>query len=143
MPSPRGPDGVADLSGAILARPLFSQTERPAAAAIANGGPTLPKVRLTGIVIEPNRHLAIFAAPDGKPLVRSEGEMIDEWRLETIAPHEVALSGPGGTATIVPKFEPMQAGVAGAAFPVPTPGSRARSATPEPPRASPQRPTRQ
>ncbi len=99
---------IDELMATILGRPLFSVTRRPperantAAAAAAE----LPDVRLTGIVIEPSRRLAIFAVPDGKPLVRSEGETIKDWRLDSIALHKVSLSGPAGARTLEPKVDP-------------------------------------
>jgi hypothetical protein len=66
----------------------------------------LPNFRLTGIVVESERHLAIFAVPGGKPLARTEGETINEWRLESVSPKRVSLSGPSGTMTLEPKSDP-------------------------------------
>jgi hypothetical protein len=68
--------------------------------------PGLPNMRLTGIVIEPERHLAIFAVPGSKPLVRAEGETINELRVESIGPNQVSLSGPSGSTTLEPKSDP-------------------------------------
>ena len=100
-PGPR----VDDLLATILARPLFSPTRQPAARPGQPTGLDLGDVRLTGIVIEPERHLAIFAVPDAKPMVRSEGEMMNDWRLDRITPGEVVLSGPSGTRTLQPKID--------------------------------------
>jgi len=100
-PGPR----VGDLLATILARPLFSPTRQPAAHPDQPTGLDLGNVRLTGIVIEPGLHLAIFAVPDAKPIVRSEGEMMNEWRLDSITPEEVVLSGPAGTASLQPKID--------------------------------------
>ena len=92
-----------------LARPLFSSTRRPPQAA-ANDSATnsdLADMRLTGIVTEPDHHLAIFAVNGAtKPLRLSEGEAVSGWRIESITPHEVSLSGPGGTKTLEPKLDP-------------------------------------
>src|ERR1700686_2062233 len=99
-PGPR----VDDLLATILVRPLFSPTRQPAAHPDQPTGLDLGNVRLTGIVIEPGRHLAIFAVPDAKPMVRSEGEMMNEWRLDSITPEEVVLSGPAGTTSLQPKI---------------------------------------
>ena len=100
-PGPR----VGDLLATILARPLFSPTRQPAAHPDHPTGFDLGNVRLTGIVIEPGQHLAIFAVPDAKPMVRSEGEMMNEWRLDSISPEEVVLSGPAGTTSLQPKID--------------------------------------
>ena len=66
-PGPR----VDDLLATILTRPLFSPTRQPAARADQPAGRDLGDVRLTGIIIEAGHHLAIFAVPDAKPMVRS------------------------------------------------------------------------
>src|SRR5258707_8102203 len=73
QPRARGPH-VDTLLATILGRPLFSPTRRPAGSAgpAQSTGLDLAEVRLTGIVIEPQRHLAIFAVPGAKPMVRSE-----------------------------------------------------------------------
>jgi len=98
---------VDHLTATILARPLFSPTRRPAEAAPADrSGTPLSDIRLTGILITPDQHLAIFAPAGGKPLVRSEGEMISDWRIESIATDLVSLTGPTGAATLEPKADP-------------------------------------
>ena len=97
-----------ELLAMALARPLFSSTRRPPQSA-ANDGVTssdLADVRLTGIVTEPDHHVAIFAVNGAKPLRLSEGEAVSGWRIESITPHEVSLSGPGGTKTLEPKLDP-------------------------------------
>ena len=97
-----------ELLATILSRPLFSGTRRPPQTA-ANDGPSgadLGDTRLTGIVTEPGRHLAIFAVNGAKPLRLSEGEAVSGWRIESITPREVSLSGPGGTKTLEPKVDP-------------------------------------
>src|SRR6266478_5215132 len=88
-----------ELVAATLARPLFSATRRPAERAVPDrpADPELTNVRLTGIVIEPDRRTAIFAVQGAKPPVRSEGETVNGWRLDSIAPREVRLSGPAGS----------------------------------------------
>lgn len=90
-----------------LARPLFSATRRPPEAE-ADGHPdtSLNDLRLTGIVIMPNQHFAIFTGSDGKPVVRSEGEMINDWRIDGIAAQSVSLTGPTGATTLEPKADP-------------------------------------
>jgi hypothetical protein len=108
--SPR-PD---ELLATILARPLFSSTRRPAEGP-ANTAATsdLADTRLTGIVTEPGRHIAIFAVNGAKPLILSEGESVSGWRIENITPRDVSLSGPEGTKTLQPKVDPNLAPPAG------------------------------
>ncbi len=103
-PRAQGPR-VDDLLATILGRPLLSPTRQPATRPDQPTGLDLANVRLTGIVIEPGHHLAIFAVPDAKPMVRSEGEMMNEWRLDSVTPGEVVLSGPVGTATLQPRID--------------------------------------
>lgn len=96
------------LSATALARPLFSSTRRPAPRGNADGAADsgLDDTRLTGIVTEPGRRIAIFA-PAGAKLMRvTEGETVGGWRIENITPLEVSLSGPDGTRTLQPKFDP-------------------------------------
>jgi nicotinate-nucleotide--dimethylbenzimidazole phosphoribosyltransferase len=95
---------VDDLVATALAGPLFSPTRRPPETAPSgNADPGLPDVRLTGIVIEPDRRIAIFAVAGAKPLVLAEGETLKDWRLDSISAQEVSLSGPAGTRTLEPK----------------------------------------
>jgi hypothetical protein len=106
VPRAQGP-GVDELLTTILDRPLFSPTRQPAARK-STDQPTdldLTDVRLTGIVIEPGRHLAIFAVAGAKPIVRSEGETMNDWRVDSITPGEVVLSGPAGSMTLQPKID--------------------------------------
>ena len=133
-PGPR----VDDLLATILTRPLFSPTRQPAARPDQPAGRDLGDVRLTGIIIEAGHHLAIFAVPDAKPMVRSEGEMINDWRLDSIAPGEVVLSGPAGTTTLQPKIDTSLARRV-VAPPRPTP-SPPQVAAPGPPTAGPPKP---
>jgi hypothetical protein len=108
-PQPRVPaPGVEELVATAEARPLFNPSRRPTEKTSPTnaGEPELSDVRLTGIVMEADRHLAIFAIAGTKPLVRSEGESVKEWRLDSILPNEVSLSGPGGLKTLAPKTDP-------------------------------------
>jgi general secretion pathway protein N len=105
-PEPRG--RYDELLATILARPLFSSTRRPPPRGgndtTADSG--LSDTRLTGIVIEPGHRIAIFAPIGAKALVVGEGESVSGWRVEHIDPREVSLSGPSGTKTLQPKFDP-------------------------------------
>jgi hypothetical protein len=102
---------VNELLETALARPLFSSTRRPAQSAGADGAADtdLSDKRLAGIVTAPGHHIAIFAVNDAKPLTLTEGENVSGWRIETIGPIEVSLSGPGGYKTLRPKPDPTLA----------------------------------
>ncbi len=112
---------LEELLATVLGRPLFSSSRRPPEVAANDGGgtPDLADTRLTGIVTEPGHSFAIFAVNGAKPLKLTEGEDVNGWRIESITPREVALSGPGGATTLAPKFDPNLAvppsGPAGAA----------------------------
>lgn len=149
-PRAQGPR-IDDLLATILGRPLFSATRQPAGRA-APDQPTdldLAEVRLTGIVMDPDRHIAIFAISGAKPMVRSEGETMKDWRLDSISPGEVVLTGPAGTRTLQPKTDTSLARRApqpppAAARPAPNPaaaqaGGPAAGARPVP-GAAPQKP---
>jgi hypothetical protein len=104
-PRAQGPQ-VDELVATILGHPLFSPTRQPAARSDQAADFDLSDMRLTGIVIEPGRHLAIFAVAGAKPVVRSEGETMSDWRVESITPGEVVLTGPTGRMTLQPKVDP-------------------------------------
>lgn len=128
-----------ELLATVLARPLFSSTRRPpqTASTEAATDSDLAGTRLTGIVTEPGRRIAVFAVNGAKPLRLGEGEDVSGWRIESITPREVSLSGPSGTKTLQPKFDPSLAPPPGqpppvnprARFPAP-PGAPAAAARP-------------
>jgi len=99
---------IDELLATALARPLFNSTRRPPQTAANDGvgGADLADTRLTGIVTEPSRHIAIFAVTGARPLRLTEGEAVSGWRIESITPREVSLSGPGGSKTLEPKVDP-------------------------------------
>ena len=130
------------LVATALARPLFSATRRPPEnQQDAHQDASLSDLRLTGILIMPDQHFAIFAKADGKPLVRSEGEMISDWRIDNISDQSIFLTGPSGTTTLEPKADPnlvrLQAAAQQAA-PAPAP---AANSPPPPPSNAPVRPS--
>ncbi len=103
-PKPRTQEPrVDDAVATVLAAPLFSPTRRPPESSGPSVDPEVSGVRLTGIVIQPDRRIAIFAASGTKPFVRSEGETLNEWQLDSITPLAVTLSGPAGTRTLAPR----------------------------------------
>jgi hypothetical protein len=126
-----------ELVTTTLSRPLFSATRRPSERAVSGGpvDPGLSDVRLTGIVLEPDRHTAIFAVKGEKPLVRSEGETVNAWHLDSIAPREVTLTGPAGPTTLELKSDPNLVRPAPPAQPAPQAksGPQAPAASAAPP----------
>ena len=53
-----------------------------------------------------DHRLALFAVSGDKPLKVGEGDSVSGWRVESITPREVSLSGPSGTKTLQPKLDP-------------------------------------
>ena len=121
------PPPIEEQVATAVARPLFSPTRRPAERASPSNAsaPDMSDIRLTGIVVEPDRHLAIFAVAGAKPVVRAEGESLKEWRVESISPTEVSLTGPGGSRTLAPKTDPNLVRPGPPAFPGAAAGGRA------------------
>jgi hypothetical protein len=153
LPRSRQPRHRYDaLLATILARPLFSSTRRPP----PPGGhdqaadSELADTRLTGIVIAPGHRIAIFAPAGTKAVTVNEGELVSGWRVERITARQVSLSGPEGTRTMQPKFDPNlapPAATAGAdnAPPAPVPPALGPTALrprfpPLPPNRPPPRP---
>ena len=98
---------LEELVATTLGRPLFSSTRRPPQnAAASNGDSDLADRRLTGIVTTPGHRLAIFAVSGDKPLRVAEGDEVSGWRVESITPREVSLTGPSGSKTLQPKLDP-------------------------------------
>jgi len=113
-----------ELVATALARPLFSSTRRPPQDAPSGAADSdLSDARLTGIVTTPGRRIAIFAVNGDKPLKVAEGDAVSGWRIESITPREVSLSGPTGGKTLQPKLDPTLASTAGQP-PIGQPGGR-------------------
>src|ERR1700720_4865574 len=75
--------------------------ETPSSANAADS--PLRDVRLTGVVIGPDLRVAIFAVTGTNSRVLSEGETLKGWRLESISPKAVMLSGPAGNIVLKPQ----------------------------------------
>ena len=113
-----------ELVATALARPLFSSTRRPPQDAPSGAAADdLTDARLTGIVTTPGHRIAIFAVSGDKPLKVAEGDAVSGWRIESITPREVSLSGPSGTKTLQPKLDPSLAPPPGQP-PIGQPGGR-------------------
>jgi len=120
-----------ELVATALARPLFSSTRRPPQDAPSGAAADdLTDARLTGIVTTPGHRIAIFAVSGDKPLKVAEGDAVSGWRIESITPREVSLSGPSGTKSLQPKLDPSLAPPPGQP-PIGQPGGR----VPAPPAA--------
>src|SRR5271169_2345648 len=114
-----------ELVAAALTRPLFSSTRRPPQDASSGAAADdLADARLTGIVTTPGHRIAIFAMSGDKPLKVAEGDAVSGWRIESITPREVSLSGPSGTKTLQPKLDPNLVSQPGQP-PIGQPGGRA------------------
>lgn len=83
----------------VLARPLFTQSRRPVATALA--GPSEP--RLAGIIVGPSGRRAIFAGEnDARGTVAAVGQDAGSWKVLAIEPDAVQVSGPDGPRTLRP-----------------------------------------
>lgn len=101
---------IDDLIAVSLARPLFSPSRRPPEVTPGvQATSSFSDKRLTGIVIEPDRRLAIFEVAGVKPLTLTEGETVDGWKIEAITPRDVSMIGASGTTTLQPKLDPNHA----------------------------------
>ena len=87
----------------VLRRPLFSSTRRPPDKPTTDFD--LTGFRLTAIVIEPQKRIAVFADTGGKVVELREGDPLNGARIEAIASDAVSLSGLDGITTIQPKMD--------------------------------------
>ena len=118
------PDILPGQVSALLARPPFSPDRRPDPAAASGADPRLP--HLTGITVSSGDRRAIFAGPNGaRSAVLGQGDQIGVYRVQTISPAEVVLTGPDGAHTVRPTFSaaPSPVPIAPPPFVVPVPGA--------------------
>src|SRR6516165_5991368 len=99
--TPRGatPPTPPGIPAAPKIRKLAKET--PSSANDADS--PLRDMRLTGLVIGPDLRMAIFAVTGTNSRVLSEGETLNGWRLESISPKVVMLSGPAGNIVLKPQ----------------------------------------
>ena len=100
------PDRSRDWAATTLARPLFAPGRRPPAPAATPAAGPAGVARLTAVVITEAGRSAIFAAPDGHPIVAVVGGQVGPWRIEAIGAGEVTVSGPEGRLVMHPSFAP-------------------------------------
>ena len=93
------PAHVQGWTTTILARPLFSQSRRPAAT--VTSGPQQP--RLAGIVVGPAGRKAIFAGSgDNRGVVVAAGQQAGAWHVVAIDADSVRVLGPEGPRVLRP-----------------------------------------
>jgi hypothetical protein len=103
-------DGRADQwSAAILARPLFTPSRRPAAPPDTVESKVMPQ--LSAIIITGNHRSAIFVADGQKPQVVDIGGSVNGYLVNAISAGEVNLTGQEGRVTLRPKFTASPPGV--------------------------------
>ncbi len=87
----------------IVSRPLFSPDRRPVATD-AHSLRGLP--RLTGIVVEGSRRIAIFAAvAGGHAIVAEAGSHVGAYDVRDVTEGGVTVVGPEGTSVVHPIFD--------------------------------------
>ena len=98
------------LAGCVVGASLIPSNDSPSFEArlsvpssADDANSPLRDARLTGVVIGPDLRIAIFAVSGTNPLVLSEGETLNDWRLDRISPGKVLLSGPAGSMKLEPK----------------------------------------
>ncbi len=100
------PERAPVRTEAMLARPLFTprralphEDHAPALE------PAVASPRLTGLIVAEQRGRAIFAGPDGKPVVLGEGGRLGPFTVVAVRPDGVDLSGPPGLRTLRPSSD--------------------------------------
>jgi len=90
---------------AMLARPLFTPGRAPSRGVHAPAPEPAAPPRLTGLIVAEQRGRAIFAGPDGKPVVMGEGGRLGPFTVLAVRPDGVDLSGPPGPRTLRPSSD--------------------------------------
>ncbi len=116
---PAGPGRANAWVAAVLARPLFNPSRRPAPAAAVAGSDGAALPRLTGIMVSPEGRLAIFAPATGKPITVQPGERIGGFTIRGIARDHVSVLGPDGVETVRIAYSDAQGTSVSAAAPSP------------------------
>ena len=87
---------------AMLARPLFTPGRAPPHGDRAPAPVLATPPRLTGLIVAERSGKAIFAGPDGKPIVLGEGGRLGPFTVVAVRPDGVELDGPPGVRMIRP-----------------------------------------
>lgn len=87
---------------ALLARPLFTPGRAPPQRDHAPAPVLATPPRLTGLVFAEQRGRAIFAGPDGRPIVLGKGGRLGPFTVVAVRPDGVELDGPPGVRLLRP-----------------------------------------
>lgn len=87
---------------AVLARPLFTPGRAPFHRDHAPTPVLAAPPRLTGLIVAEQRGRAIFAGPDGKPIVLGKGGRLGPFTVVAVGPDGVELDGPPGVRLLRP-----------------------------------------
>jgi len=95
---------------AMVERPLFTATRRPApagagVAAERNANLILGRYRLTGVIVTPARRSILLASAGNRTQTVVQGEAIDGWTLRSVERDRIVLEN-GGKQEIVPVGKP-------------------------------------
>jgi hypothetical protein len=120
---------LTSVAVSIVERPLFTPGRRapgkPARTAAAEVMIPAGLPRLTGVIVGPSDRRAIFTGIDGKSRAAAEGDAVGTFKVRTIGPGLVTLSGSEGDRVLRPAYvAPTTAGHAAA--PGEIVGSRSR-----------------
>jgi len=102
------PDALTRIAASIAERPLFTPGRRAPArpasttAAAVVAPEALP--RLTGVIVGPSGGRAIFTGTDGKSRAAAEGDAVGTFKVRTIGPGLVTLSGSEGDRVLRPAY---------------------------------------
>ncbi len=83
---------------AMTQRPLFNASRRAPSSTPASAGHErmlLGRYRLSGVVVTPERRLALLVDPKGRHIKVEEGGDLDGWRMLSISPRRLLLSKAG------------------------------------------------
>ena len=95
------------MLAAILARPLFSPSRRPAATLTASAAPPAVLPRLAGTIVHGVDRSVIFTlASGGKPVVAHEGSVVGGYTVRAIQAGRVTLAGSGRGACAAARIRP-------------------------------------
>jgi len=107
---PNGQHG-AGRAAVALARPLFSESRRPASQPSPSAAAPASLPRLTGTLIGPFGRRALFVdGSSGKPLALGESDRMGVWTVEAISEGHVTLRGPDGARSLRVGFKPPPPG---------------------------------
>ncbi len=116
------PEHIESWLTAILARPLFSPTRRPAQEAASRAGPAKLEAapRLAGVMVSAAGRQAIFEVLAGKPVIARVGDKVGPYLVRAIDAGRVTVAGPEGVVVLHPAFANMRTEAVAAPAPAPS-----------------------